>query len=290
MNEKLIVGLSDLFKQDKDIVIKTLENKEGDDSLLNTWKEGLVIKPKTEYDSYIENLVNETKQNYLSEIKEKAKKKELDQELYGFFKGNVTEEIERKLSKAFDISDYENFEDLTNKIKSKKIEDTKLKTDFEELQKINKKLVEDKDNAIKKAEEKFNNELISRDKISSIASIKLDYADEAIEKQRKLLQAQIESQYKFGRVDGKTVVLDMNGNIVKDKNTLSPLSISDVAINVAKDFDFKLKSPETGGQGGTSSENNIGIKVSFDEYCKQKNVRPFTSEADKLYAEWKKNN
>ena len=74
---------------------------------------------------------------------------------------------------------------------------------------------------------------------------------------------------------------------MKDKNTLEPIQFADVVVQIAKAYDFKIKSPESGGQGGNSSAGEAGKGMSFDEYRKSKGVKAFTSDADKLYAEWR---
>lgn len=290
MNEKLIVGLSDLFKMDKNAVIETLNNKEGDDSILNAFKDSFVIKPKEEYNSFITNYRKDVESEFLGNLKEKAKKKELDQELYSFFKGNVAEELERKVSKVFDVSDYDNLDDLLNKIKSKKLDETKLKTEFEELQKINQKLVEEKTVIKKEAETNFNKQLISIDRKLALDSLQLNYPKDIASKRKMLLESQVDSLYNFERDGNRTIVTDKNGNIQKNPNTLEPLTINDVLVHVANEFDFEIKSPESGGQGGSSSQQSINSSMTFDEYREGKNVKAFTAEADKLYLEWKKIN
>jgi len=291
LNENIVGNLSSLFNVDKDVVTKALTETDADGSFIESFKETNVIKSKTDFETFQNNLVQETKNNHILELKEKAKNKDLPQELYSFFKGNVTEELERKLSKAAGITEFENYEDLVNKVIASKGTDETVKQQLKELQERNQSLQTEKDSALSEAQKRFNDQLINFDKSTVFNSIKLDYEDEAKPKQLQLLKSQVDSNFKYIRENDKTIVTDLQGNVLKDPNTLEPLTLKDVVLNVAKDYDFKLKSPESGGQGGSSSQgNNSANGISWDDYLKANNTEPYTSAADKLRVEWKKQN
>lgn len=290
INQKIVGELSSLFNVDSEIVTKAITSEDGDGSFIESWKNKNVVKSKEDFETFQNNLKQETQNNYLLELKEKAKAKELPQELYSFFKGNVSEELERKLAKAAGVDDYSNYEDLVSKVIASKGNDETIKNQLKELQERNQQLADEKENALKEANSKFDSELINFDKKNVYGSIDLDYSDEAKPKQLSLLKSQVDANYNYIRKDGKTLVSDKDGNIVKNPNTLEPMTLSEVAMKVAKEYDFKIKSPESGGQGGSSSQGKSGAGVNWAEYAESQGVKIGTREADKLYLQWKENN
>ena len=285
LNENAIVSLSGLLNTDKDTVIKAITGE--DSAAIDEVTKNLVVRTKADAEKYELNLLSDFKQKHVAELKEKAKKKELDPELYNFFKGNIAEEFERKLSKNFGVDEFEGFDDLMTKIKNSKSTDEETKKMIADLQARNNELATEKEAAIKEAQLNFNSELLKMKTDAVYKSIPLDYADEAKEKQLSLLKNTIAQTYDFKVDGGNIVTIDKDGNVLKDKNTLEPVSFNDVVLQIAKAYDFKIKSPESGGQGGNSSAGEAGKGMSFDEYRKSKGVKAFTSDADKLYAEWR---
>ena len=57
-----------------------------------------------------------------------------------------------------------------------------------------------------------------------------------------------------------------DGEVLKNKATYDPIPVLDVMIQVAKSIGQKLVSPDTGGQGGTSSGKSTGQYASLEEF------------------------
>ena len=287
LNENTIVSLSGLLNSDKETVIKALTSEDGN---INALTDNLVIRSKEDAQKYELNLLGDFKKKHIDELKDKAKRKELDPELYNFFKGNVAGEFERKISDAFNINEYNGFDDLLTKIKSGKSTDESIKKMVTELQERNTVLATEKEQAIKEAQGKFESELLKMKSDAIYNSLALDYEGEAATKQKQLLKNTIAQTYDFRIENNNIVTYDKNGMVLKDANTLEPVAFSKVVNDIAKAYDFKIKSPESGGQGGQSSRVEVGQGVSFDDYLKTKGVKPLTMEADKLYVDWRKIN
>jgi len=229
------------------------------------------------------NYAKEVKDSHMAELTEQAKKGELPQDLYKPIHGAVSEKLEKTLSKKFNVADYESVEDLVDKainINKGKSDDTKL----QEIQALNEKLVEANKRLVKEGEEaevriksEFESQIINRDLSDLYNSVPFDFSDvnddelaSAQETRKFVLKGVFETNYGAKMNEGKLVVTDKNGDILKDPNTFAPIPVSNVFNDLAKKAGLKLKSPESGGQGGSSSGQK-GSRFKdvdeFNQYC-----------------------
>lgn len=255
-------------------------------------KEAVMVK--TDVETMKANYAKEVKGAYLDELAEAAKKGEVPQELYKPIHGAVSEKLEKTLSKKFNVADFENVEDLVSKaisINKGQSDDTQL----QELQKLNEDLQEANKRLVKEKEEtevsirgQFEKQLIDRDLSDMYSSIPFDFSDVADDEldsakdtRKFVLKGVFETNYGTKLDDGKLVVTDKEGNILKDQNTFAPIPVSNVLSDLAKKSGLKLVSPESGGQGG-SSTGNKGSRFKdvseFNAYCAEKGIVPTSSE------------
>jgi len=240
------------------------------------------------------NYAKEVKTTYLNELSESAKKGDIPQELYKPIHGAVSEKLEKALSKKFNVADFESVEDLVSKaisINKGQSDDTKLtelQTLNTDLQEANKRLVKEKEEAEKRIKGEFESQLINRDLTDlynnvpfDLSDVKEDELDAAKDTRKFVLKGVFETNYSTKMDEGKLVVTDKKGEMLKDPNTFAPIPVSNVLTDLAKKAGLKLKSPESGGQGGSSSGNKgsrFKDVAEFYSYCSEKGIAPTSNE------------
>ena len=248
------------------------------------------------------NLTKEVKDNHISELVDEAKKGNLDKDLYKVIKGATLEMTEKDLAKQHGVESYDGINDLVlkaiNKNKGQK-DDTKtqeLTQKVTDLQGVNENLVKEKDDAVKAAKNEYEGKILSRDKKDYIDKIPFDFSDveqsdlEKITGQRKQIVTSVfDSKFNLVFQGDSVVVQDKENNLVKNPATLEPVPVLDVLKQIPVELGIKLKSPEAGGQGGSSSGGNGSAKFKsveeFGEYCEAQNIKPNSSEGIKVWAE-----
>jgi len=296
MNEKDVAFFGTLLNETEDNV-KTF----AEEGTLGEKVKALGLMTKPEVDTFKTNYAKEVKDSYLAELAEMARRGEVPQDLYKPIHGAVLEKNEKTLSKKYGITDFDSFEDLVEKAVSKnkgQSDDTKLQ-ELEalnaELKEINKNLAKEKDEAEVRIKGEYESKIMSRDMSDHIARIPFDFTDvdedkmdEARKSRQEILASVFASRYKTKYDDGKIIVNDQDGNPIRNPNTLEPIPVSDVLRSVAKDVGMKLKSPEAGGQGGSSSGSK-GSRFKdvgeFTSYCAEKGIVPTSAEGLALLKE-----
>ncbi len=248
------------------------------------------------------NFAKEVKVNHINELVEEAKKGNLDKELHKVIKGATLEITEKSLAKEYKVDEYEGINDLVAKAISKnkgQTDDTKLQElnqKFETLQGINKNLVKEKDDAITEANKKADYRVLSRDKKDIVKGIPFDFSDvkqedlkKITDQRRQIVESVFDAKYNLVFQGDTTVVEDKEGNLVKDPNTLAAIPPSDVMKMIPVELGIKIKSPEAGGQGGSSSGGNGSAQFAtideFNKYCDDRKIKVTSAEGIKIYAE-----
>jgi len=244
-----------------------------------------------------ENLAKDVKTTYFGELVEKAKQGELDPDLYGPIKGAVHEMIEKDLAKTYEV-EKGTLKEMIAKISNngQSNDNAQLTQKISDLQGINETLVKEKEDAVTAAKADYEGRLLSRDKVETVNSIPFDFSDvdegeleKATTSRKQILTDVFDARYALSYSEGNTVVKDSKGEIMKDRVTLAPLPASDVMKSIATELGLKLKSPETGGQGGSSSGQNANSpfpdKEAYDKHCRDKKIQPTSAEGLKLWAE-----
>lgn len=246
-----------------------------------------------------ENLTKDVKQTYFGELVEKAKKGELDQELYKPIHGAVLEMTEKDLAKTYEV-ERGPLKDMVAKISNNgQSNDTEqLSQKIRDLQEVNERLVTEKEEAVTAAKTEYKGKIIMRDKAEQLNALPFDFSDveedklETVSTSRKqILNDVFDARYQLDFSEDKLVVKASDGNIVKDPVTLEPLPVSGVMTNLASELGLKMKSPESGGQGGKSSGANGNTPFrsadEFAKYCDDNNLHIHSTEALKVWAERK---
>jgi hypothetical protein len=253
---------------------------------------------KTQVDTLKENYAKEVKDGHISELIEMAKQGNIPQGLYKPIHGAVLEKTEKALSKQYEITDYDGLEDLVGKAISKnngQSDDKKLQeleSLIEDLKGANKKLVTEKEEAVSDAESKLTTQLMTRDMDDHVSRVPFDFSDveedkmdEASKSRTEILKSVFASRYTTVYNEGKIIVQDKEGNVLKNQATLEPVPVADVLLDVSKSIGLKLISPESGGQGGSSSGKNGSRFKNVDEFyahCRDKSINPTSDEGIKI--------
>jgi hypothetical protein len=207
------------------------------------------------------NLANDVKQTYFGELVEQAKRGELDPDLYKPIHGAVYEMLEKDLVKDYNVEKGTLKEMIAKISKNGQSNDNEqLQQKFTELQGINENLVKEKEEAVLAARTEYEDKVLLRDKNDQLNAVPFDFSDveddklEAAKASRKQILSDVfDARFTLAFSEDKTVVKDKDGKIRKNTATLEPLPASDVMKELAIELGQKLKSPETGGQGGQSS-------------------------------------
>lgn len=263
MKDNDVAQISEQFGLDQEIVKQSAE----DGTLGARIKDvlnGKVIYSKDDFDTFKKNYAAEITDSYFSDLVEKAKQGDVPQDLYKPIKGASYQQLERTLSKKYGIEDFSDVEDLIEKVKSSASGNTdESQRLIEELRQANTKLQEEKENAISTVREEFKFKMLSRDTESLLNEIPFDTDDP--KRTQSLLKGVFNGEYKLDYQDDKLVVLK-GDEVVKDEATRAPVSPKSVMIKLATDYGLKLKSPDTGGQGGNSSRHSTGSYESVEQF------------------------
>jgi len=234
-----------------------------------------------------EELARKLDNHFRSEIEKLGERSELPPNVYNVAKANAFAKLEKEWAKEFGIEKWESINDLRDKIIASKESGgddeqiTKLQTRIDELKQ--QVLDESKraDGAVKEAEQKYAQELASRDFNSVLADIPIDAEDETLENQRKILSTMFASEYQMEVRDGQTVVLK-DGNLLTNK-VGDPLPLQDVVKDFAPKW-VKLKGDPEGGRGGSSTTtktNGFAAMKSAEDfwgYIEEKGIKPGSAE------------
>ena len=247
------------------------------------------------------NLTKQVKEDHINELAEEAKGGNIDKTLYGIIKGSVIEKTERNLAKEHGIDSYDGLNDLVSKAISKNkghTDDTKIQeltTKITSLQEINQNLVTEKDTAVGEAKKEYETKILTRDKKDMINRIPFDFSDvdqddlDKITGQRKqIVESVFDARYNLIFKDDKVVAQDKEGNVVINPATLEPVPVLDVMQKIPVELGIKIKSPESGGQGGSSSGGSGTAQFKsieeFGAYCEQHKILPTSKEGVELWS------
>jgi molybdopterin converting factor small subunit len=287
MKDNDVAFIGTLLGQDTESVKGAIE-----DGTLGDKITALGLVSKSDVDKLKTNLTRDVKASYLAELEESAKKGELPQEIYKPVNGAVLEKLEKKLSKEYAIADFEGIDDLVAKAikNTAKPDDTKQQENLDKIEALktaNTKLVSERDEVEVKLTKEKNDWILNREKTDVVNSVPFDFSDvneddlESVTAQRKEILANVfDAQYTLGFKDDKITVFK-DGSPLLNEATYEPVPLSDVLIKTATTLGQKMKSPESGGQGGQSSGKKGSQFKNVDEFyahCQDKGIQPTSSE------------
>ena len=281
-NKNLLVALSKLLKIEETVIVDALDKEDGDDSIVKDYQKNFHAYSAEE----LKRLIDNSNKQFLE--KADFDINEVPKPLYSKIKGAVLEKAEKDLAKEHGIEKYDNLSDLISKLTEKSGKGDKADEALKNQIEILKNAVKEKEEAIEAIKNETTAKELNQEFNAAVSSLPLDYDEEAVEKQRKLLTAAFSSEFKVTKKEDKIIVLDKEGKPVLDK-LADPAKVSDVVKTFAEGYGFKFKSEDTGGRGTGSSTggNTINYKgKTFTEVLIEKGVKPNTNESDALFAEW----
>ena len=248
------------------------------------------------------NLTKQVREKHISELVDGVSKGETDKTLYDAIKKSALSKIERKLADKHKVEKFDGFDDLVSQAISNNkgsTDDTKvqeLETKVSDLQGINKNLVKEKDTAVTEANTRADLRVLTRDKRDMVNSIPFDFSDvdetklkEVSGQRRQIAESVFDSKYTLTFEGEKVVAKDKQGDIVKDPATLEPISPIELMNKIPVELGIKIKGPETGGQGGSSSGDKGGGRFAtleeFGAYCEKNGILPTGAAGVKLFVE-----
>lgn len=297
MNEKDVAYFGTLLNLEaKDVEAAAQDGTLGDKIT------ALGLMAKDQVETLKTNYAKEVKSSHLNELIDKAKKGELDPDLYKPIKGAAYEMLEKELAKEYGVEDFNGVNDLVskaiNKNKTGKPDDKavqELNDKIKLLQEANLNLVKEKDEAVNSARNDYESRIINRDKSDYINKIPFDFSDvedSELDKisasRKKILNDVFDARYNL-RFEGDNIaVFGKDGEMLKNTATYEPVPVNDVLKGIALELGIKLKSPESGGQGGRSSGQNgskFGSIEEFNQYCEKNGIGLTDPKAIKLFSE-----
>jgi hypothetical protein len=201
-----------------------------------------IILDKPIYDERISNIKKESSQQAL-EVAIKEQRNALGLEFQGKTMENLVTALKAKVeaeSKVEPETKYKNlksdFEKLQENLQQKETEFVDFKTNIQKKQELNE------------IKSEFTKHIVGETFVS-----KSTIFTEAKEK-----------GYSFEKEEGKIVVKDANGNVLKDEKTLSPIAVKDFVSTFVTPY---IK-PTTGGAGG-KDESDTGKAGSLEAFLKE---------------------
>ena len=228
--------------------------------LINSFLPTVKIMPVKDFDTFTENL----KRQAITELD----KTKLPRDVFEYVKGSVLEQKEKALAKQYNVTDYQNFDNLVEEIIK-----TKMKTPPDgEAQKLKDRIIELEDQhkaELANVSKTFDNRFIDMELNRAIDELPIEAEGDKLKNQQEVVRAMVKAKHAFA-VDNDKILTIRDGKPVTDTK-LDPVPLSEVVYGVAKDY-VNLR-PEQGGRGDKSSTNG-SRKINFEEYCVKNNIRP----------------
>lgn len=296
ISDDAVVPIAESLGVSKEEYLAALKAEKPDTlkSLLDKAKTGRTVFTADEFTRFKENHRGEV----TAEMVTLAKSQKLPKELYDVVKGSVLEQTERDAAKKHGITKWESHDDLIEQIRSKAGNSTEaekrlnaLQAEHDQLKAVNQRLAQEKEEAAGLASKEVHKLKIATAKESAISGVTFDVAEDKVVNQQGILRSLVESKYDFAVVNDKIVALEKGTDKpVKNPVTLDAVPISELYIQVAKDYALPLKSPEQGGRGtGSSSQTDDVTTMSKDQllaYLKAKGIEN-KNEGAILFNKWK---
>lgn len=292
MNETVVNHLSDLYGVPAEEIKAKLEKEETTKEFFENLKSSNVIYKKDEFDKLLAN-----KQAEYLEAHAKAEK--IHPAIYKRVSGTVKEMTEKDIAKRFGVTEYTNLDDLLEKAESKlKVAGNSDEKDvkIEELKKLVKQVEKEKSEAISLKEKEVDGFIIGSELGKAISELPIDFEGDQLKIQREITLTMFEKKYQLIRKDNKIMAIDrITNEVIKDR-VGDPVDVAKLLTEFAPTV-TKLKSVPSGGRGEGSTARTVNMELSkvqneddFNALCKEKGIKTFSAEAQKLLIEIKKLN
>jgi len=297
VNEKIVGILSSLFNKPEADVKTALSAENGLQEMVTSWKNGVKIMPSKDYDTMLGNLKSEAKSELLQNLKPEDLPDKFRTSLVAWKLG----ELEKGFKEKYNFNDdFKGIEDLVDKLVNSKPNANNGSQEIQELKNQIDKLKTTHEDALARERNKTTSFVIDRTINDAIVGLNLDYEDDALTKQAKLLRDSFEKTYsvkpvKRGDKELLAVFRDGENDCLKD-DKLDPIPVNSILKSFADDFGFKTKSPDTGGQGGSSSSSSNSSNFAgmseeqMKQYIQSKGLVLHSKEGTELWQEYRSAN
>ncbi len=290
---KNVEALAALLNQPAETVRIALEAEGGLVDRITAFRKDYTILNNADKDTLIKNAKEEGR----TELLENFKPELLDKKNINRLTAWKLEQVENDLKDKYKFDgSFQGISDLVEQIVKKSGNNNADPKAEEEIAKLKKRIEEissERDQAVTKATQEMDDFVIKTEFNRSVGSLSLDYEPDAVDKQRKLLTDSFNSTYEVRRKDGKVFVYERGKDEPLMDEKRDPLPIDTVVDRHAKEYGFKIKSPGSGGQGGSSSQKSgasayVGMsREDFMSSLEKKGVKWSSPDGEKAYVEWR---
>lgn len=298
MKDTDVAYFSEQLGLTKEIVEASIEDGTLSQRIKDSTKDQVVYKTQAEFDTFKTNHKTQIETAYFSDLVAKAIKGDIPRDLHTPIKGAALQQFEREMAKKHGVETYTDANDLIDQIVKTSANgkgDPLLLTQLQELKTANSKLVTEKEEAVQTTEKKYRTIALEKDKAELLGSVPFDFSNtkpDELEssklKIRTLLKSVFDAEHTLAYNDNNKLIVMKGDQVLKDPATLEPLPAKEVFTSLAKEYNLKLKSPDNGGQGGSSSSNTdlpFSNGETFAKYCKDNNILQTSAAGIKLWAD-----
>lgn len=290
---KNVEALAALLNQPVETIETALSADGGLVDRITAFKKDYSLLNRADKDTLVKNAKEEGKQELLADFKPEL----LDKKDINRIVAWKLEDIEGTLKERYNFDgEFKGTLDLVDRIvKTKSGNNNGSPDDKAEIQKLKdqiSKLSSEHEEALGKVRKETDDFVLRTEFERGINSLDLDYEDDAVVKQRKLLTDSFNGSYEVKRKDGKLFVYEKGKDEPLLDEKRDPLAIDTVINRHATDYGFKIKRPGTGGQGGSSSSKTGGdfagmSREDFMGSLEKKGIKWSSPEGETLYREWR---
>ena len=233
MEEKHIDLLVSITGLDKEFITNSLKNEEGTTIVLNQFREKNKVFKIEDWNKRELNIKTDIEANHLTNLIELARTQKLPSTLYNAVANNIISSHNKTLSADFgiELEDYSNIEAFKTAVKEKltKVDNTQLQSDFNaQAQTIKdfQKKFEDQEETHKQAMKKNNINIVYS---KALNDFPIDFeTEEELKSRRTVADSVFNNMYEVDIIDGKTIVKDKEGNVLKNDTTKETLTIQTI--------------------------------------------------------------
>jgi hypothetical protein len=276
MEEQDVAYFVEQLGLEKEVVEAAIKEGTLSQRIKDATKDQVVYKTPDDFEAFKTNFKTEVETKYISDLEEKAKKGDIPQILYAPIKGAALQQAERELAKKHGVDEYDNLDDLVGKLIKTSANgnvNEELQRQLDELKTRNQQLADEKEEALSTVEKDYKNKFLTKFKEDMVKNVPHDFSsvnkDELTtyqERTRKVLTNVFDADYTLDYDENGREVVKKDGDIIKNQNTYEPVPVLDVFTSLAKEIGQKLKSPDSGGQGGSSSGKTTGSYATVEEF------------------------
>jgi len=274
MEEKHIDLLVSITGLEKEFITNSIKTDGGTTIILNQFREKNKVFKKEDFELRENNLKEDHNSTYLTELIEMAKNQKLPSLLYNAAANNIISAQNKKLAAEFGIEmdDYSNTENVYKSVKEElsTVDNEQLQKDFDAqaltIKGFTSKFEGQETDHLKAIKE--NNIKIAYTK--ELNDFPIDFeTDEELKSRRTVADSVFNNMFVIDIQNEKTVILDKEGNILKNNDTKEPLTIQAVFdTEISKYVPMKKeRSPTNRKPGDPKPDDNT--KVTRESIDKQ---------------------